>query len=446
MDNALLLLGVAVVCLVIGGVITRLLRPAQKESADSDLLARLYVLMEREAATARSETAHQRGSLAEMERGMVGRIEQMRAEMAERLGQIAGSMGREQAEARAAQAEALREMAETSARQLGAIRTAVTEQLHEAVERQMQTSFQRVLEQFSAMQKAMGEVRAMTAQISDLKRLFSNVKTRGGWGEAQLKAILDDVLPEGAYQSNVRLGPGNDVVEFAIRMPVRAATPPVLPVDSKFPTEAYERLLNAAEEGDAAGEKAARKALENTVRLEARKIAAKYIQPPKTVEFAVLYLPTDGLYAEAARIPGLFDEISRTCRVMIMGPALMPAMLRTVHLGYVTLALEDRTETIARLLGSTRQEMIKMDGVLEKLSRNAQAMSSSIEEARRRTRVVSRRLKELDGPEESLADQPQVDHASPTQPDRQTPFQASMPHSEMEFTGMTHQKAASEET
>ncbi|KXV62199.1 DNA recombination protein RmuC [Acetobacter orleanensis] len=417
MDDGIMLAVVALGALALGAALVWFLTVNGRKGpggADTDLLARLYVLMEQETAAARTEAAHQRTHLAEMERVMTGRIEQVRTELAERLAGMAGSMGREQAEVRAAQAEALREMAEASARQLSAIRVAVTDQLHEAVERQMQTSFQRVLEQFSAMQTAMGEVRAMTAQISDLKRLFGNVKTRGGWGEAQLKAILDDVLPEGSYDSNVRLGPGNDVVEFAIRMPVRASTPPVLPVDSKFPTEAYERLLNAVDEGDAAAEKAARKSLESTLRLEARKIATKYIHPPRTVEFAVLYLPTDGLYAEAARIPGLIDEIGRTCRVMIMGPALMPALLRTVHLGYVTLALEERTETIARLLGATRQEMIRMDSVLEKLARNAQAMSTSIEEARRRTRVVSRRLRELDAPEtEEMALNPEMEFTGP---------------------------------
>ncbi|MBO1323884.1 DNA recombination protein RmuC [Acetobacter sp. TBRC 12305] len=369
----------------------------RRNGADGDLLARLYVRTEREAAIIQSDFAAQRATLADMERAVAGRIERMHATLAEQLGALRGAMGREQAEARAAQAEALQSMAEASAQQLGAIRHAVGEQLHAAVEQQMQTSFQRVLEQFSAMQTAMGEVRAMTAQISDLKRLFGNVKTRGGWGEAQLKAILDDVLPPGAYESNARVGEGGEVVEFAIRMPVRAAVAPLLPVDSKFPTEAYEKLLNAAEEGDGSAEKAARKALESTVRFEARKIATKYIRPPATVEFAVLYLPTDGLYTEVARIPGLIDEVGRQFRVMVMGPALMPAMLRTIHLGYVTLALEQRTESIARLLGATRQEMLRMDGVLEKLAKNAQSMSFSIEEARRRTRAVSGRLKALDG-------------------------------------------------
>jgi DNA recombination protein RmuC len=387
---------VACGALLLGGVLGWLAGRGRQSGTDGDLLARLYVMVEREAALTHAETAGLRSALAEAERGMGERTERMRAALAEQLGTLSGSMGREQAEARAAQAQALQAMAETSAQQLASIRQAVTEQLHSAVEKQMQTSFQRVLEQFAAMQKAMGEVRAMTAQISDLKRLFSNVKTRGGWGEAQLRAILDDVLPPGAYESNVRIGSGADVVEFALRMPVRSAAPPLLPLDSKFPTEAYERLLNAAEAGDAVAEKAARKSLEATVRLEARKIATKYIVPPKTVEFAVLYLPTDGLYTEVARIPGLMDEVGRQYRVMIMGPALMPAMLRTIHLGYVTLALEERTESIARLLGATREEMLRMDGVLEKLAKNAQAMSFSIEEARRRTRAVGKRLKDLE--------------------------------------------------
>ncbi len=169
-----------------------------------------------------------------------------------------------------------------------------------------------------------------------------------------------------------------------------------MPIDSKFPTESYERLLNAIEESDSAAEKTARKSLESAVRLEAQKIAKKYIHPPQTVEFAVIYLPTDGLYTEVARIPGLIDEIGRRFRVILMGPALMPALIRTIHLGYITLALEERTEAIAYLLGETKQEMLRMNTVLDKLARNAQTLSTSIEEARRRTRVVSRKLNDID--------------------------------------------------
>jgi len=368
-----------------------------RRGTDRDLLSRIYVLLERDAAERGSESEFHRNALIETERALSSRLEQQRSDMSDRLAGLSHRLGQELAETRLAQGQMLRDMMRENAEQLAQIRASVSEQLHVTVEKQMQTSFQRVVEQFSAMQKAIGEVSAVTAQIGDLKRLFGNVKTRGGWGEAQLRAILDDILPAESYDSNYRIGDGGEVVEFALRMPVRSAMPPRLAIDSKFPTEAYERLIDAVDRADQAAERIARRALDNAVRLEARKIAEKYIHPPLTVEFAVLYLPTDGLYMEVARIPGLIDEVGRVHRVIIMGPSLIPALLRTVHLGYVTLALEERTDAIARLLGLTRQEMLRMDGVLEKLSRGAGAMSNTIDEARRRTRVLGRKLRGLDG-------------------------------------------------
>ncbi|WP_264960662.1 DNA recombination protein RmuC [Neoasaia chiangmaiensis] len=374
------------------------LRPGSRDRGAHDLLMRLGAMQDRAAADQNADAEYQRQRLTEMERALAGRLDQFRLEIADRLNVLTRGLGQDQADARVAQADALREMARVNTEQLERIRASVDEQLHVAVERQMQTSFQRVVEQFTAMQKAIGEVTAVTAQIGDLKRLFGNVKTRGGWGEAQLRAILDDVLPPDAYDHNFRVGDGGEVVEFALRMPVRSAVPPRLAIDSKFPTEAYERLLDAVARADADAERAARRGLESAMRLEARKVSEKYILPPFTVEFAVLYLPTDGLYAEIARIPGLIDEIGRVHRVIVMSPALIPAMLRTVHLGYVTLALEDRTDAIARLLGLTRQEMLRMDAVLDKLARSAGAMGNTIDEARRRTRVLGRKLRHLDGP------------------------------------------------
>src|SRR6195952_4453983 len=225
--------------------------------------------------------------LAHLEREMSDRLGQVRLGMEERLGGLTTIIAREQGEARLSMSNALRQMSEQSAARLSAIQASVNEQLHAAVEKQMTTSFQRVLEQFAAVQKAMGEVSSMTAQIGDLKRLFSNVKTRGGWGEAQLRAILDDVLPTGAYESNCRLTAGSsEVVEFAVRMPMRGAQGglggiqrPLLAIDSKFPVESYERLLQAVEQVDPDGERAARKSLETMVRMEARKIARKYTVP-----------------------------------------------------------------------------------------------------------------------------------------------------------------------
>jgi DNA recombination protein RmuC len=278
---------------------------------------------------------------------------------------------------------------------LAAIQTSVNEKLHEAVEKQMTNSFSRVLEQFAQVQQAMGEVQSAAAQIGDLKRIFSNVKTRGGWGEAQLGAMLEQVLPPGAFERNFALRDGSkERVDFALRMPARATL--WLAVDSKFPTEDYERLLNAAESADVEAERAAREGIAARVRLEAKKIREKYICPPETVDFGVMYLPSDGLFAEVARIPNLIDEIRVREKVIILGPTLLPAMLQTIHLGHITLDLEKRAGEIGQLLGATRAEMTKMDDVLGKLAANASAMSTNIEKARVRTRAVGRVLRTVE--------------------------------------------------
>jgi len=244
------------------------------------------------------------------------------------------------------------------------------------------------------VQKAMGDVQAVTAQIGDLKRLFGNVKTRGGWGETQVRAMLEDILPEGAYETNWKpRADSDDVVEFAVVMPMRGSEKVRLPIDAKFPVEDYERMLNAAEAGDAEAERLARRGLEKRVRLEAARLQSKYIHPPATVEFAVLYLPTDGLYAEVARIPGLIDDLGRDNRVMILGPSLFPALLRTIHLGHITLTLEHKAEEIGRLLGATKAEMGRIDKVLEALGKQAGTFSNTIERARVRTRAVDRTLR-----------------------------------------------------
>jgi DNA recombination protein RmuC len=278
---------------------------------------------------------------------------------------------------------------------LSAIQNSVEQKLHEAVEKQMTTSFSRVLEQFAQVQQAMGEVQSAAAQIGDLKRIFANVKTRGGWGEAQLGAMLEQVLPPGAFERNFAITEGaRERVDFAIRMPSR--TPLWLAVDSKFPTEDYERLLLAAEDADIEGERAAREGIAARIRLEAKKIAEKYISPPDTVEFGVMYLPSDGLFAEVARIPNLIDEIRVRDKIIILGPTLLPAMLQTIHLGHITLDLEKRAGEIGKLLGATRNEMGKMDEILGKLAANASTITSNIERARVRTRAVNRVLRTVE--------------------------------------------------
>jgi DNA recombination protein RmuC len=381
--------------LLLGAVLHRLTRLAAE-------LGALRLRAEQSLAAARGEVEQARQMLLGTERALAGRVAETRHAMEQRLGEFAARMVREQGEARVQIERKLREMADAQAQHMAALHRGVNETLHQAVEQQMQSSFARVLEQFTAVQKAVGDVQAVAAQIGDLKRIFANVKTRGGWGEAQLRVVLDDLLPDG-YLTNVRVRDESaEVVEFALRLPGRDGAGKLLPLDAKFPVVDYEKLLLAGEAGDAEGERAARRALEARLRLEARKISEKYLAPPVTTDFAVMYLPTDGLYAEAARVPGLIDDIGRL-HVMVMGPSLLPALLRTVRLGYVTLALEEKAGQIGRLLGATRQEMLRMDDVLEKLARGAGTMSKTIEDARRRTRAVGRKLREVEllGPVEA---------------------------------------------
>lgn len=319
-----------------------------------------------------------RGVLAETERGLGGAIRDTGSQL--RL-EVTG---------------AIEQMRAGNERKLAEIQASVNEQLHAAVEKQMTASFARVTEQFAAVQKAMGEMQAVGAQIGDIKRLFGNVKTRGGWGETQVRAMLDDILPEGAYETNWRpRADSRDAVEFAIIMPGRGGMRLRLPVDAKFPTEDYERLLTAQDAADPEADRTARAALARRIREEAKKLAEKYIVPGVTVEFAVMYLPTDGLYAEVARIPGLLDAIGRQHHVIVLGPSLFPALLRTIHLGHITLSLEQKAEEVRRLLGITRGEMQKIDNVLEKLAGQAGTMAKNLTLARRRTRAVEKTLSDV---------------------------------------------------
>ncbi len=289
-------------------------------------LQALRLLAEQTQAGLRAENETTRNALRTTETSGAERLAGLRGALDVSAEQIRTTLSRDQGELRLALAEGqaktieqtgaqfetvrqllelkLRELREGNEAKLAEIHKTVNEQLHAAVEKQMGESFNRVIDQFTAVQKAMGDVQAVTAQIGDIKRLFSNVKTRGGWGETQVKAMLDDILPPGAYETNKKVRPdSDDVVEFAVIMPMRGENRPLLPIDSKFPIEDYDRLLAASEAGDIEAERAATRMLERRVRDEARKIATKYIAPPMTVEFAILYLPTDALYAEVARIP-----------------------------------------------------------------------------------------------------------------------------------------------
>lgn len=431
----LILLLILVLAAALAGLVAALAVRRQAVALD-----RLRLLAEQTQAGQRAETERLRSALSEAERALAASqtsaAAQLRTELAGAIEALRGGQETRQAEFQsglaarlheAAEAQAtsaarlrtelttalsdsrtaldlrLRELREGNEAKLAEIQKTVNEQLHEAVEKQMTASFTRVTEQFAQVQKAMGEMQAVGAQIGDLKRLFGNVKTRGGWGEGQVRAMLDDILPEGAYDTNWKPRAGSDdAVEFAVIMPGRGPERPRLPIDAKFPVEDYERILSAIEAGDAEAEKQARRGLERRVRGEAVKLREKYIAPPATVEFAVMYVPTDGIYTEIARIDGLIDALGRECRVLVLGPSLFPALLHTIYLGHMTLALEEKAHEVSQLLGATKTEMGKMDDVLERLGKQATTFSNTIEQARRRTRVVRQKLRSVADAEVAL--------------------------------------------
>jgi DNA recombination protein RmuC len=377
------------------------LEAALTDRLAADAQAGREALAEQRAAVVKALAEH-KDDTALLRRDVTQGIGEIRVALTEGLARLQETLAAENARGRDLMDAKLRELREGNEAKLGEIQKTVNEQLRSAVEKQMNESFARVSDQFAQVLKAMTDVQVVAAGIGDVKRLFSNVKTRGGWGEAQVRALLDDILPPGSYETNKKLSEDTaEAVEFAIRMPNERGREVFLAVDAKFPTEDWDRLVIASEAGDVEAERAARRALEQRVRAEAAKIAAKYIRPPLTVEFAVLYLPTEGLYAEIARIPGAIEEIGRVNRVMVLGPSLLPAMLRTIQMGHVTIALGEKADLVRELLGATKAEMAKMDEVLARLRKQVTAVGNTLDAAQVRTRAVARKLRgvdALDGP------------------------------------------------
>lgn len=314
----------------------------------------------------------------------------------EGLDLFSGKLREEQEQLRSLVGTKLEEMRAGNEAKLEDMRKAVDEKLQSALEKQIGESFQRIADQFAAVQQAIGQVQSVAGQVGDLKRLFSNVKSRGGWGEAQAEAMLQDMLPVGAYEKNMKVREGSaEFVEFAVRIPGKNGDDKWIPIDSKFPTEDYERLLTANEQGNRDEEAAARLGLQRRIKTEAERIGSKYIFAPKTVEFALLYLPSDSLFAEVARSPGLIELIRRDHKIMIMGPSLLPAFLHTINIGYMTVSLERNVTEIGETLSAVKSEWGKLLPWLDKLADRTDTLKKGIEDVQRRARAVGRKLRSV---------------------------------------------------
>jgi DNA recombination protein RmuC len=286
-----------------------------------------------------------------------------------------------------------------SAEKLEQMRKTVDDKLHETLDKRLSDSFKTVSERLEQVHKGLGEMQALAAGVGDLKKVLSNVKNRGVLGEVQLAALLEQVLAREQYETNVATRPGSrERVEFAIKLPGAGGEHSVvwLPIDAKFPLEDYERLQQAQDAADPLAVEVAAKALEARIKLEAKTIVEKYVEPPATTDFALLYLPLEGLYAEVLRRPGLLDTLQREFRVTLCGPTTLTALLNSLQMGFRTLAIEKRSSEVWIVLSSVKTEFGKFAEVLANTKRQLQSAANSIDQAEVRTRQIERKLRDVE--------------------------------------------------
>ena len=410
LETALLALGLA----QSGLLVWLLLRPAPPAAADPQLEARLAErLQELSDAVIDAGHAHSERVERELRTEVQASARGLRQESNAQLAQLQRLLMTQSGEALRTQDEHLHRLAEASERRLQALqqmveqqldqmRATVDDRLQSTLETRLGESFRQVAERLEQVHRGLGEMQTLAQGVGDLRRVLGNVKTRGILGEVQLAALLEQVFTPQQFAVNVATVPGSrERVEFAIRLPgqgARAGEAPVwLPIDAKFPREDFERLLDAQDRADRDAAESAARALEARIRDEARTIAAKYLAPPHTTDFAVLFVPTEGLYAELLRRPGLFERLQREHHVTLAGPTTLLAMLGSLQMGFRTLALEQRSTEVWKILGGVKTEFARFGEVLEKTRRKLQEASSSIESAEVRTRAMARQLRSVEG-------------------------------------------------
>ena len=314
------------------------------------------------------------------------------------------------------QEEKINDLRLENERQLSEMRKTVDDRLSESLDKKLDQSFAQVSEWLESVYKGLGEMHTLASGVGDLKKVLTNVKTRGIWGEMQLGNLIRQTLAPGQYEENVAVIPGSsERVEFAVCLPDQNGSTVYLPVDSKFPQEDYIRLTDAAQQGDAAGAEAARKALIQRLKQEAKKIAEKYISPPHTTDFAIMFLPVEGLYSEALQTPELVETLQRDYRIVIAGPGTFSAMLNALQMGFRTLAIEKRSGEVWLLLGEIKKDFIRFAETLEDTRRRLDQAGESIDSAVTKSRSIQRKLSALetvpalDNPPETLTIQDDID-------------------------------------
>jgi DNA recombination protein RmuC len=420
----LLVLSLLLVCLV-----AWLMLRQPDRSGQSELLAGLltgHEKIEREvrreiADSSRGSRQELAGTFATFQRALVGQgAEAIRTQNAQldafaqqltllqktlsdtlvtQLQSVSESNARRMVEVRETLENQLAQLQQTNAAKLDEMRKTVDEKLQTTLETRLGESFRQVAERLELVHRGLGEMQTLAQGVGDLKHLLTNVKTRGIFGEAQLASLLEQVFTVDQYAAQVvtRRG-GKNPVDFAIKLPGRSDSgePLWLPIDAKFPSDDYERLLGAQQRADAPAAEAAGKALEGRIRLEAKSIADKYIDPPYTTDFAILFLPTEGLYAEVLRRPGLMEVLQRDYRITLAGPTTLLAMLNSLQMGFRTLALEKRSSEVWQVLGAVKTEFGKFGDVLANVKRQTETVLNTLNSAEQRSRVMSKALRQVE--------------------------------------------------
>ncbi len=330
---------------------------------------------------------HLADSLATATRAQIAQADRVRESLDQRMGEV-----------RVTVETKLGAIQQDNEKKLEQMRATVDEKLHATLEKRLGESFAQVAERLEQVHRGIGEMQKLASDVGSLSRVLSNVKTRGTFGEVQLGALLEQVFAPAQYAKNVETIPNsNQRVDYAIRFPGRDGGQPVwMPIDCKFPRDDYERLVEAHERADAAGVEQSAKAIENRLRIEARTIRDKYLGPPHTTDFAILFVPTEGLYAEALRRPGLFESLQRDHRVTLAGPTTLLALLTSFRVGFNTLALEQRSNEVREVLGAVKTEFGKFGEVLAATRKKLDDASNIIGKAETRTRQMGRALKDVE--------------------------------------------------
>ncbi|MHB2026537.1 MAG: DNA recombination protein RmuC [Elusimicrobiota bacterium] len=293
----------------------------------------------------------------------------------------------------------LRELQKDNEGKLEQMRLTVDEKLHATLEKRLSESFQLVSQQLDAVHKGLGEMQGLATGVGDLRRLLTNVKSRGTWAEIELKALINDILTKDQYEENVQVKEtGGESVEIALKLPGpdRDLGRPVwLPIDSKFPRESYERVVDARDKADREALEIAVKELANAVKSQAKKISGKYLEPPRTTDFGIMFLPSEGLYAEAMQIRGLQESLQRDYRIVVCGPSTLAVFLNSLQMGFRTLAIEKRSSEVWELLGAIKSEFGKFGEILEATQDKLDQASKSIETAAKKSRGIEKKLKKV---------------------------------------------------